>query len=209
MPSTCYTQPIVNTDQHVSDNIFQQGYHVADNFLAEHHYQALLATLQAMHSDGRLRNAKIGANQDTLLNTNIRGDQLHWLDDSGDDPAITAYFAAINTIRTQLNRSLFLGLMDFETHFALYEPGSFYQKHVDQFTTKQDRRISCVYYLNHGWQSAFGGELAIYDIHEQELCSIQPQANRFVCFSSDLPHEVQTTHQVRYSIAGWLKTRPA
>jgi SM-20-related protein len=86
-------------------------------------------------------------------------------------------------------------------------PNGFYKKHVDQFATTKDRRISCVYYLNENWQPDFGGELTLYNTQDELLTHVQPLGNRFVCFNSDMPHEVCTAYQTRYSIAAWLKVR--
>ncbi|MBI2785834.1 MAG: 2OG-Fe(II) oxygenase, partial [Legionella longbeachae] len=77
----------------------------------------------------------------------------------------------------------------------------------DQFASQKTRKISCVYYLNSNWQLEFGGELKIYDEEGQLLQNVLPIENRFICFSSELPHEVCLTHQPRYSITGWMKTR--
>ena len=123
------------------------------------------------------------------------------------DNAVNTYLSEIKKLSETLNQSLFLGLVDYEAHFSIYQPNNFYKKHVDQFATTQDRRISCVYYLNDEWREAFGGELKLYNKTDQLLANIMPIGNRFVCFNSDIPHEVCTAHQTRYSIAAWLKIR--
>ncbi len=198
----------MHTETHqIADAIYQHGFQIIDNLLADHHYRALYKTLETMHSNGQLHDAKIGNKHRATANANIRRDQISWLDEASEDPAIAAYFEEINNLRCILNRSLFLGLVDSEAHFAVYTPGSFYKKHVDQFLITPTRRISCVYYLNTEWRPELGGELKLYDQEDQLLHSVAPLANRLVCFSSELPHEVCTTYQTRYSIACWLKTR--
>ena len=42
---------------------------------------------------------------------------------------------------------------------------------------------------------------------DELIQDITPCGNRFICFKSELPHEVCLTLQTRYSIAGWMKTR--
>ena len=194
------------TDE-LAENIYKRGFHIIDHFLDDPHYHALSDLLKTRYELGKLNEAKIGHRERANNNISVRQDKTSWLDDVPGNPAINAYFSAIHAIRLNLNQSLFLGLTDFETHFAVYPPGAFYKKHVDQFKTTQDRRISCVYYLNKTWQQEFGGELTLYNIADQKLCSVLPRGNRFVCFSSELPHEVCETQQTRYSIAGWLKIR--
>jgi SM-20-related protein len=192
----------------LANNIHQQGFHLIDNFLPIETANSLSHIANELASNHQFQAAKIGSHDHAVSNQSIRRDQLHWLDEQAETPAIQAYFSIMKTMADTLNQQLFLGLMDFETHFALYPPGAFYKKHVDQFSNKQDRRISCVYYLNENWQASFGGELLLYDKEDNLLTSILPTANRLVCFLSDLPHEVCETTQTRLSIAGWMKSRP-
>lgn len=196
----------MSTENQLADEIYHPGFHIIDNFLDHHHYHALRTTIHTVHNNGYFRDAKIGHQAGAAHNARIRKDQIYWLDQTTDEQATLAYFGAVNKICTALNRALFLGLVEYEAHFAVYNPGTFYKKHVDQFATTKARRISCVYYLNDTWREADGGELILYDKTEQLLTTVQPLANRFICFNSDLPHEVCTTHQMRYSISGWLKT---
>ena len=189
----------MNTQTHIADGIYQHGFHIIDNFLDSDHYNALRTTIQLIHQNGYFKQAKIGQKLDQNLNASIRNDQIFWLDNQGDNHSINAYFDAITRLSETLNQALFLGLVDYEAHFAIYQPNNFYKKHVDQFATTQDRRISCVYYLNDEWREAFGGELKLYNKTDQLLANIMPIGNRFVCFNSDIPHEVCT--------AAWLKIR--
>lgn len=193
--------------QNISDAIVTQGYHLIDSFMNEKDYFALLDEAKGLAQEGLFRSAKIGSNLNATLNETIRSDSICWVDDAPLSPAINHYVSAIQQLSRQLNQSLYLGLFDFETHFAVYQPGDFYKKHVDQFATKKTRRISCVYYLNPDWTPDMGGELKLYDSCDQLLATVFPQGNRLICFSSELPHEVCETRATRYSIAGWLKTR--
>ncbi|KTD22101.1 2OG-Fe(II) oxygenase [Legionella lansingensis] len=192
--------------QQIVDDIYEQGFYISDNFLNPHDFQNLAATAMSLYSNEQFKTAKIGRQQAATLNGEIRQDEIYWLERSKDQ-AINTYLNKMDEIAKILNHSLFLGLFDFESHFAIYQPGSFYKKHIDQFTSTNDRRISCVYYLNETWEEAYGGELKLYDKNENLLSSILPVGNRFICFQSDLPHEVCTTQQTRYSIAGWMKAR--
>ncbi|WED42534.1 2OG-Fe(II) oxygenase [Legionella cardiaca] len=198
---------IANHENQLIEDIYQQGFHIIDNFLPSHHCQSLRSTAETLRSQGQFRSAKIGRNQHATHNSSVRTDQICWVDKQN-NAAINAYMMRITEIKTLLNQSLFLGLVDFETHFAIYEPGAFYKKHIDQFATTKDRRISCVYYLNETWDESFAGQLTLFDRNDNYLSSINPLGNRFICFSSDLPHEVCQTQKTRYSLTGWIKTRP-
>jgi len=198
----------VTTQKQIDDDIHAQGFHVIDHFLPEIHYQNLCTRVQELHLDGSFKTAKIGQKADEKKVSRIRNDQIYWLDEDTQDPAIKAYFDEVDHIKTTLNQSLFLGLNNIEAHFAVYTSGNFYKKHVDQFAQNIDRRITCVYYLNDHWQPEHGGELLLYHQKNQSHITLQPYGNRLVCFNSDLPHEVKTTYHIRYSIAAWLKVRP-
>lgn len=203
----------------ITDNLLHHGFHLIDDFLPSDHYQALQAAIQLVQHQGGFKPAKIGSSLDKIRNTAIRNDAIYWLDKTSGNAAIISYLTILEDLCNQLNESLYLGLIDYEAHFAIYGPNHFYKKHVDQFATKQDRRISCVYYLNEDWMDDWGGELILYHEHKKNIVthcspldntviSIKPYGNRFICFSSDIPHEVLTTQKTRLSIASWLKIRP-
>ena len=110
-------------------------------------------------------------------------------------------------LRQALNRGLYLGLEDFECHFALYPPGAFYQKHLDRFRDDDRRTVSAVLYLNDDWQPQDGGELRLYlpDGAERE---VPPLGGSLVLFlSSDFPHEVLPANRERLSLTGWFRRR--
>lgn len=196
----------MNRLEQVVDDIYSRGFAIIEDFLPLDDYQDLSNTAQAMHSNGLFRSAKIGPQLLAGENSDIRSDKIAWLDDASRQKAIVSYFTKIRQLALVLNQSLFLGLEHFEAHFAVYPPGSFYRKHVDQFKSNQDRLISCVYYLNHHWQPGYGGQLKLYEDNHPVL-EIFPDGNRFICFKSSLIHEVCETKQTRYSIAGWMKIR--
>ena len=191
----------------LSHNLYTHGFHVIDDFMIKEHCKSLRRLAEEMHQEGLFKSAKIGSNSDAHQNNTIRTDEIYWLEEDSVEPAVHSYLKQTIDIIKMLNQSLFLSLVEFETHFAAYQPGSFYKKHIDQFASKKTRKISCVYYLNELWQEEFGGQLKIYDKDHQLIQTVLPIENRFICFNSELPHEVCVTQQPRYSIAGWMKTR--
>lgn len=190
----------------IIDNLCSSGFHIIDNWLDDEHFRSLQHIAQDYHEQGLYREARIGRQQQLQQNEAIRTDVIHWLEEESPSPAIQAYLKKAKELTQLLNETLYLGINEFETHFANYSPGSFYKRHVDQFSTNNHRKISCVYYLNHDWHPDFGGELKLYDKQNQWLETILPVGNRFVCFNSELPHEVCVTKTQRYSITGWLKS---
>jgi SM-20-related protein len=108
-----------------------------------------------------------------------------------------------------LNRTLQLGLFDFECHFACYPAGAHYARHNDQFQGDSDRELSCVLYLNENWKREDGGQLRLHlDSGDTAPKDILPRGGRLVMFiSRRFAHEVLPAARERFSIAGWFKTR--
>lgn len=185
-------------------NIHHQGFHICENFLPDADYHALQDLALSTLNENRFRNAGIGSQAEQV--SNIRQDAICWLDNLPDNPALCGYFSEMNSISQLLNQHFYLGLNDFETHLAIYQPGTFYRRHIDQFRHNKNRRISCVYYLNDEWQESYGGQLKLYGLDDQLLTSVTPGNNRLLCFTSNLPHEVVETRKMRLSIAGWMKS---
>jgi SM-20-related protein len=102
---------------------------------------------------------------------------------------------------------LYLGLEDFESHFALYPPGAFYLKHLDRFRDNDRRTVSAVLYLNQDWQAEQGGALRLY-LADGETRDVLPQAGSLLVFlSADMPHEVLPATRDRLSLTGWFRRR--
>ncbi|KTD74538.1 2OG-Fe(II) oxygenase [Legionella tucsonensis] len=197
---------MIDYDQLVH-KLCNQGFYIIDGFLEHSECQLLLTMAKELYEQGLFQGAKIGLKLELHKNEVIRTDEIFWLDEEEKNPAIQIFLERIQKLAQILNQSLFLGLYEFETHFATYQPGTYYKKHIDQFATQKTRKISCVYYLNKSWEAEFGGELKLYNIQDQLIETVLPLENRFICFNSELPHEVCITHQPRYSITGWMKTR--
>jgi len=105
---------------------------------------------------------------------------------------------------TTLNRTFFMGLFDYECHYAKYTHGDFYKKHVDAFKGRSNRVFTSVLYLNTPNE---GGELVIYKPKSKVVeVSISPKAGTLVLFESErFVHEVLPAVDNRYSIAGWFR----
>lgn len=135
----------------------------------------------------------------------VRTDSIVWL--GSEHPAEAAYLAWMEALRLGLNRRLFLGLFDYEAHFAVYEPGAYYRRHLDAFRGSTNRMLTTVLYLNREWQADDGGELLVYEQEgETVLEAIPPGFGKLAIFLSEMfPHEVAAPRRRRYSIAGWFR----
>lgn len=159
---------------------------------------------------GGFQDAGIGQGANSQLNATIRTDRTRWLNPAAATPAQCRYLATLEALRLAINRALFLGLFEFEGHLAVYPPGAYYRKHLDQFRDQDQRLVSVILYLNNDWQEEDGGQLRLYtdptDESRQE--QVLPIAGRLVCFLSDrFVHEVLPARRERISITGWFRKR--
>lgn len=172
-----------------------------DDFLNPQEVQALRECVPE-----HWKRARIGRNEETQRATDIRSDKIQWLALSMGQP-IQDYLERMEQIRREVNRHFFLGLFEYEAHFAKYEAGDFYLKHLDSFRGNENRKLTTVFYLNEQWTPADGGELKIYDLQDNWIETLAPVAGRLVVFLSErFPHEVLEAHADRVSIAGWFRT---
>ncbi|MCP4060155.1 MAG: 2OG-Fe(II) oxygenase, partial [Pseudoalteromonas sp.] len=98
----------------------------------------------------------------------------------------------------------FMGLFDYECHYAKYTQGDFYKKHFDAFKGRSNRVFTTILYLN---TPEKGGELVIYKPKSKQIeIIIKPTAGTLVMFESErFAHEVLPAINERYSIAGWFR----
>lgn len=172
-----------------------------DKDLSNHLRENLLALLLKK----QLTAAGIGNNSNLLTNKKIRSDIIYWLDRKHNDIHENSFFDAIDEFVAYLNLTCYTGITGYEFHYAYYDKGSSYKRHLDQFKDNQNRAFSMIMYLNADWLPADGGELCVY--HEDVSQIIAPIHGQCVFFkSSELEHEVLLNHKPRMSITGWLKT---
>lgn len=194
----------------IADALVEQGYWVMDDALPKALLNHLLMHFnQLQHNE--FKAAGIGRKIDFQVQETIRSDKIHWIQPNIE---ITVEFLRwMDSLRVGLNRRLFLGLFDYESHFAYYPVGAFYKKHLDAFRGNRQqgqstRVLSTVLYLNDAWQPSEGGELLLYaETDENKVIeTIFPEVGRLVIFLSEkFPHEVLPATRARKSIAGWFR----
>jgi SM-20-related protein len=190
------------------DDLANRGYAILDDFISPAEVLQLKLELLRRLDQGEFKRAGIGTQVDYKIDNSVRGDQICWLNEENPTPAILPFTDAIQKLIRLLNRYCYLGLSDYESHFAVYPPGTHYQRHLDQFQSNSNRAISLVLYLNEDWQEADGGHLKLF-VTEEEEREVDPLAGRLVIFKSgELEHEVCKTLATRYSITGWLLHAP-
>ncbi len=186
------------------------GLAIIDDFLPPESVEGLAAEARELWTRGDFQDAGIGQGGNFQHNATIRTDRIRWLNPAAATPAQRYFLDTLEGLRLAINRALFLGLFEFEGHFALYPAGAYYRKHLDQFRDADQRLVTLILYLNTAWREEDGGQLRLYidptDDSRQE--QVLPIAGRLVCFLSDrFVHEVLPARRERMSLTGWFRKR--
>lgn len=201
-----HEQPLQRHLPQIIDDLAARGWSRLDNVLPASLTHELAEECRKRARAGALNPAGVGRGQGLAVREGIRGDSIQWLEHGQSAPS-DGYLQAMEKLRSALNQAFYLGLEDFECHFACYPPGAFYQKHLDRFRDDDRRTVTAVYYLNEAWQTEHGGALRLYLADETEL-DVLPSAGTLVLFiSAELPHEVLPATRERLSLTGWFRRR--
>ena len=185
----------------ITDALVEDGYIIIQNALQKELSSKLL---NAAKNETDFKRAGISGAGDLHLDNDRRRDKIHWIDES--ESSQKEFLEFTDGLKEYLNRSLYLGLTYYESHFAIYNKGDFYETHLDAFKNSKNRVVTTVYYLNDEWGDSDGGELIVYDKNNKEIAKVIPNANTLVVFMSEkFPHEVLSANKKRYSIAGWFR----
>jgi SM-20-related protein len=194
----------------IADTLARSGYAVIPDFLDPDVCRALADECRRFRNRGEFHYAAVGRGERQEVRQEIRSDIIRWLDRDDCGEWQGQYLQILDAYQQVLKRELFLPLVEFEGHCAVYPPGSFYQRHLDQFRGVGQRTVTVILYLNEQWLEEDGGQLRIYlDEAGHESLDVLPQQGTLVTFlSADYWHEVLPAHRDRLSITGWFKTRP-
>ncbi|SHN12321.1 SM-20-related protein [Cyclobacterium lianum] len=193
----------------LAEELYEKGWSVVDGYIADTFRKQLLKEQRELLQHGQFRHAGVGNGQNFAIKPEIRSDKVLWLDESELTPLQQKYWDTMEQLRADINQRCFLGLRAFESHFAMYPPGSFYLRHLDRFQNVQYRIVSVILYLNDDWSENDGGALRLYFTGStglEEYTDIFPLGGRLVVFlSGEILHEVLPTKKTRISITGWFK----
>ncbi len=177
---------------------------ISEDFLTKEMSLHLQNNLLQLLNDGLLIAAGTGNQGKLSHDVKVRSDTIYWLDKKHNNVHETAFLEQMEAFIVYLNAECYAGITSCEFHYSLYEAGSFYVKHLDQFQDNSSRAFSMISYLNADWQAKDGGEIMLYTLGNNQ--KIAPTLGKTVFFKSDeLVHEVLVTNTRRMSIAGWLK----
>lgn len=188
------------------------GYAICSHFLLPEEAADLLDEAHQLWKEGEFRRASVGRGSDRQLRTEIRNDQVLWLDPLELTPSQSTYWSRMEELRETLNSQLFLGLFELEAHLARFPQGGYYKPHLDRHRDTQARVVSAVLYLDPGWTEDDGGQLRIYSDRvagvQGPSFEILPEPGKLVLFlSGEIWHEVLPAHRPRHSLTGWFRCR--
>jgi len=173
-------------------------------FLTETLSNGLHENILQLQSGEMMNAAGIGNEEMKDTKQKIRGDKIYWLDKSHENIFEKKFLQIAEEFIVHLNMTCYTGINAYEFHYAVYEEGSFYKRHKDQFMNNNDRKYSLINYLNEDWIEEDGGQLLIYQ--KEQVQKILPRSQTAVFFKSDeMEHEVIKANRRRMSVSGWLK----
>jgi len=186
-------------DSYLSDQVG-----IAPDFLSQKLSAGLQQNILQLQQDELMKAAGIGNKEIKDAGQQMRSDKIYWLDKKHDNAFENEFLQQAEDFIERLNSTCYAGINAYEFHYAVYEAGSFYKRHKDQFKNNDNRKFSLITYLNDNWLDADGGQLQVY--RDELMQQIQPHAKTAVLFKSDeTEHEVIKANRSRMSITGWLK----
>lgn len=191
------------------NGIGRQGWATMRSCLNHEDSLRLKAECEKGCANGNFRRAGVGRGGELAIREDIRRDQVMWLVPGEFTFEQEIYLAWLETLRVALNQRFFLGLFEYEGHFAIYPEGAFYKPHLDRHLGTSDRIVTVILYLNPDWQVGDGGELKLWTTAGEskgDFVLIEPRMGTLVCFlAGDHWHEVLPAKKTRMSITGWFR----
>jgi len=201
---TCLTLTMNNPFDLLIDSYLDNHIGIDSRFLNEALSKGLQENIRQLQKDDMMNAAGIGNDDIKDGSQKMRSDKIYWLDKKHDNMYEQEFLSQIEHFILHLNETCYTGINGYEFHYAVYEEGSFYKRHKDQFKNDNNRKYSLISYLNDNWQEEDGGQLLVYQ--DDIVQKILPQSQTSVFFKSDeLEHEVTKANRSRMSVTGWLK----
>jgi SM-20-related protein len=195
---------MVNQFDLLIDSYLENNIGIDSNFLSAQLSKGLHQNILQLQSDDLMTEAGIGNEAIKDTQQKMRGDKIYWMDKKHDNIFEQEFLQLAEDFIDRLNNTCYTGINDYEFHYAVYEEGSFYKRHKDQFKNNSNRKYSLISYLNSNWLEEDGGQLVVFQNKTSQ--KIQPHSQTSVFFKSDeMEHEVTMAHRQRMSVTGWLK----
>ncbi|MEZ5018093.1 MAG: 2OG-Fe(II) oxygenase [Flavipsychrobacter sp.] len=188
------------------DGYAQNGVGVSRHFLPQDLAMSLRQNLESLYLNGQTVLAGVGDANNRVVATAIRRDKIFWIEPDTTNISELQFIAIVEDFVAHLNATCYTGINAYEFHYAVYEEGSYYKRHKDQFKTNSARKFSFVIYLNENWEECNGGQLVLYSNNGVEQSELPTNRKAVFFRSDDLEHEVLPVNKKRLSIVGWLKS---
>ncbi|NOT52708.1 MAG: 2OG-Fe(II) oxygenase [Chitinophagaceae bacterium] len=186
------------------DSYLDKKIGIDSNFLTKRLSDGLQQNILQLQKDELLTAAGIGNENVKDPAQKIRSDKIYWMDKSHGNIYEQEFLQLAQNFIDHLNSTCYTGINCCEFHYAVYEEGSSYGRHKDQFKNNSHRKYSLISYLNENWLEEEGGQLLVYQ--NEGVQKILPRSQTAVFFKSDeMEHEVTKATRQRMSISGWLK----
>lgn len=201
----------------IATELGAHGACIRSNFITPALQFDLRADLDQAQAAGQFSRAGTGQAGQHRVRNDIRRDEVYWPEQVTANHVQAQLWAMTAALMQVFNRTLYLGLIEFEGHYAAYSPGGFYRRHIDSFARSDARMVSLILYLNRDWQLPDGGQLRMHGqphaVDGTPLppshVDVAPLGGTLVCFlSREIEHEVLPTNAARFSFSGWFKTAP-
>ena len=195
--------------ERIAGELGEAGWSVCPRFLPGEDVRRLREEAEALWREGSFRAAGTGTGAEAGVRPEIRGDRILWLEEPFTQDQ-RRYLDELERLRQAINRTLWLGLLSFEGHFAVYPAGASYKKHLDRLRCAPSRVVSCILYLNEDWSEEDGGQLRLYHGPEEGAAwhDVLPAGGTLALFlSCDVYHEVLPARRERISLTGWFRRR--
>ena len=195
---------MINPFDQLIDTYLDKNIGIDTGFMSPSLSRGLQENILQLQKDDLMTAAGIGNMEIKDANQKMRSDKIYWMDKSHDNIYEQEFLQLAEDFIERLNSTCYTGINGYEFHYAVYEEGSFYKRHKDQFKNNNYRKYSLINYLNNDWKEEDGGQLLVYQ--NDTVQKISPQSQTAVFFKSDeIEHEVILAHRNRMSITGWLK----
>jgi SM-20-related protein len=188
------------------------GFALCQDFLDPGLCLDLLEEARCLWREGDFRQATVGRATKKGLHSEIRNDQIWWLNEATLSKSQRIYWQRMDALKQFLNQRLLLGLVELEAHLARFPAKGFYKPHLDRHRGTAHRVLSAVLYLDPDWSPADGGQLRLYT--NQALgtagpcLDVVPEAGKLALFlSGEIWHEVLPSKRPRHSLTGWFRQR--
>ena len=198
------TEKMNNPFDLLIDSYLDNKIGIDPGFMSKSLSDGLQQNILQLQNDKMMTVAGIGNEAMKDQHQKMRGDKIYWMDKSHNNQYEQEFLQLAEDFIDRLNSTCYTGINGYEFHYAVYEEGSFYKRHRDQFQNDSNRKFSLINYLNNNWLEEDGGQLRVYQ--NESTQTIEPHAQTAVFFKSDeMEHEVSKANRSRMSITGWLK----